>query len=314
MHVLRYIGMVLFLLMVSVPAEAQQRGAAISIGAGQRGGAAYSTAGAICRSLNNLGAGLCRVLSTGGSIDNLYALSLADANFAIVQADIAANARQGVRGFPGEYENLRAITPLYTKALTVITRADSDVWVFSDLAGRRVAAGTPLSGSYWTFRALLETISIGGGALPAVMNVDARDGAALCKGTLDAVVMVTGHPSLMLSRMAYECPIRLVPLGMAEVRGMSAHSSNSYRPMNVPPGLYPFAPAPVPTIGTDAMLVALATTPDYHVNTMLRAIFGGDGAFGQQPGLPMARPVPPSALPRAMHPAAMRFFYRGQVQ
>ena len=306
MHALRCLCLSLLMLTGSVLSVAAD--GSIAIGTGLRGGNDYSAGGAICRVLNRAVPQDCRVLQTGGSVDNLYALDLRDANFAIVQSDVAGAARTGEAEIAGEYAPLRSVASIYAHILTVVVRADSDIGRLADLRGRRVAAGTEISGMRWTFRTLLNGIGLRTEDLAMLVERDALDtGRALCGGSLDAVVMMTGHPSVAVSRMAESCPVRIVALSLAEVQALTGAESR-YRPLAVPPGLYSFAPQPIPTVGADMMLLTHASVSEAQVERVLSALFGADGASGYRPAPFDPRPLPQGGIAAPLHPAAAQFY------
>jgi len=307
MHVMRWISA--FILLIVSVAQAQP-GDNIMIGSGPRDGHYYAIGGAVCRVLNSDHPSSCSVAPTGGSVDNLYALSLGDVNFAIVQADVHDTARSGLAKIPGSYSELRTVASVYSEMLTVVIRADSDIFRFSDLIGRKVAAGTFDSGSYWAFRSMLKSLDLTIADFGSVaMQTDTASALALCNHDLDAFLMMTGHPSNVLSRIGDTCPVRVVALSIDEVRAMLAHNP-SYRPIAVPPGLYSFAPHPVPTVGVDTMLVTFEKTPDWQVEAILSSIFGDVEAFRQQQYGLSPRPASTRDPFTSYHPAAIRYFSR----
>jgi len=280
----------------------------VVIGTGQRGSIDYSVGGAICRVMNRADPYGCAVLPTNGATDNLYALSLGDVNFAIVPADLYRAARFDQTGVAGDYTTLRIVASVYTESLTVITRADSNIMRLSDLRGRRVAAGGVGSASRWTFLSVLNALGMGVGDLGSlVVQRDAANTRALCSGELDAVVVMTGHPSMNVSRMAQTCPIRFIAPDVDEMRAVIA-ANPSYRPVAIPPGIYPSAPGPVPSIGTEAALVTDASTRDEQVGTVLTAIFGDVASFRRQQNVLAPRPLSRGDDPASYHPAALRFY------
>ncbi len=305
MRFLRLFCAITLLFVVSAQA---QTALPVTIGAGERGGNYYSVGGAICRIVNQNSPYGCAVRPTGGSIDNLYALSLGDVNFAIIQADVQRAARRGIAGIPGNYSALRSVASVYPQTLTVVVRADSDIGRFVDLRGRRIAAGTIVSGAHWTFMSLWNALGLSIDDLSSlVVQRDGTSADALCSGRLDAVVMMTGHPSISLSRMGRTCPIKIVALSVTEVAAITRNNPD-YRPIAVPPGLYPFVRAPVPTVATDATLVTISSVPDQYVEAVLTAILSDRRSFRQQQKV--LGPVPSSHIEGALqyHRAAARFY------
>lgn len=305
---MRWVWIVLFFLTGPV-AQAAVHDDKIRIASGQRGGNAYFSGGALCRGINARTPGLCLVEQTTGAFDSVFALDLSDASFAIVQRDLYHAMRSELTGLTGLRlsNDLRTVASLYAETLTVVIRADSDIARFADLRGKRVAAGPLRSGPHWTFRTLLKKVGMGVEDMALVLDEEDPDGVGLCGRTLDAVVLMIGHPSVTLSRLGDACPIRILALGQNEIGAMT-DADPGYRPMTVPPGLYPFAPVPVPTIGTDAMLVARDDTPDAQVEALLTILFDGDDAVMGHDDILSPHPVVGPGERGSCHPAAERFY------
>ena len=280
----------------------------ITIGTGERGGNYYSVGGAVCRMVNRVHPLECSIEPTNGSRDNLHALLLTDVNFAIVQADVQRAAYQGSEEIVGDFDGLRSVAAVYTEVLTVVTRADSDIERFADLAGRRIAAGPFNSGSRWTFRAAMKALGMNEGDLADFSpRPELRGADALCAGRSDALVMMTGHPSPILSSLGQGCPLRIIGFGEDEVDALTG-AEGPYRRATIAVDTYSFAEEAVVTIGTDATLLTVRSVPDALVDMVLMAIFGDLDVFRRQqhviaPALwwDIERGAP-------LHPAARRFY------
>ncbi len=295
-------------IMLAGGAFAQER-EAIIIGTGERGDNYYAAGGAICRIINTHRPRECATSPTGGSIDNIYALDLMDVDFAVVQGDVQDVAYRGAPAFTGSpYANLRSVATIYEEALTIVTRADSGIERFLDLRGRSVSAGLLNAGSRWTFISALSASGLRIRDLGAFVPMSVMDGASrLCSGQLDALALVTGHPSATLWWLAQSCSIRFVRIDPA-ISNTMARRNRTYRPIMIPGSIYPFLNRPTPTVGTSATIVTLASTPDENVRDVLGAIYGDVAAFQRQqfvldPALPSKKD-----LTAPLHPAAMRFY------
>ena len=303
MHLLRLLCAAAFLF---VSAASAQTNETFRIGTGQRGGEYYAVGGAVCRVVNAGRPFGCTTVQTGGSLDNLYALSLRDADFAIVQADMLAAAWRGDASiFGDDYDRLRMVATVYPETLTVLTRADSDIADFSDLAGRRVAAGPRDSGSLWTMGVALDA----GGVSPRYVMPQTfpRSAEALCRGDLDAVAMVTGHPSAVVARFAGMCPVRIVALDPRTTQALT-RPGYAYDPATIAPDHYPFLDEPVPTVSVPATLVTVSGMPDGWVDEVLSAIFEDTDTFRRQHSVLDPSPCDGEAPGAPLHPAATRFY------
>ena len=92
------------------------------------------------------------VVATEGSVANAFLIESDRARFGLMQSDVTATAvtGQGVFSDHGPMARLRAVASLAPEVVHVVLPAGSTVASLADLAGLRVAAGTPESGSRHT--------------------------------------------------------------------------------------------------------------------------------------------------------------------
>ena len=291
---------------VATASLAQPEGFTISSGA--KDGNYYSVSGGICRMVNRGNGGRCEVRESKGSIDNLYALRLGDADFGIVQSDVHKAAFEGdaeIENTP--YSDLRSVFSIYPEMLTIAVRDDFAGTVFGDLRNATISAGQQNSGTSWSFFATLAASGI-----PEETVTIRREGAgmgamALCNRTVDAVVIMTGHPSAFLNRLAGTCSIRLLSVEKAIIDAMTK-ANPAYRPVVIPAEFYDPLTVDIVTVGTLSTMVTLADTPHETVTAVLESIFDDyDGFRRQHFALGAAVPIRDS-LTAPMHVAAERFF------
>jgi TRAP transporter TAXI family solute receptor len=134
--------MLLGLAFFSSPAAALAESKTIVIASGGPTDVYYPVSVAICRLFNVKhsfhGYG-CKVETSGGSVDNLKKLRAGNVDFAIVQSDWQAHAKNGADLFvdAGPHAELRSVFALYTESFTVLARAKSGIKKFEDLRGKK---------------------------------------------------------------------------------------------------------------------------------------------------------------------------------
>jgi TRAP-type uncharacterized transport system substrate-binding protein len=131
----------------------------------------------------------------------------------------------------------------------------------------------------------------------------------LCSGRLDALALVTGHPSAVIWWLSETCSIRFITVDPA-IGNVMTRRNRTYRNTAIPGGVYPFLRMPVATVGTSATVVTLNSTPDDDVRAVLGAIFTDVAAFRRQQFV--LNPVRPKErdLTAPLRPAAARFYMR----
>lgn len=90
------------------------------------------------------------VQSTGASVENVGNLASGDADFALIQNDIASFAKNGtgIDAFEGSpVESLLGVATLYPETITIVTLANTGITQLSDLSGATINTGDLGSGT-----------------------------------------------------------------------------------------------------------------------------------------------------------------------
>ncbi len=101
--------------------------------------------------------------STGASVENVGSLASGDADFALIQNDIASFAKNGtgIDAFQDNaVENLQGVATLYPETITVVTLADTGITLLSDLEGATINTGDLGSGTQVNANQILESVGI----------------------------------------------------------------------------------------------------------------------------------------------------------
>jgi TRAP transporter TAXI family solute receptor len=250
----------------------------LSIATGGVTGIYYQIGAAICRLLRNHPLAVpiaCTTNGSQGSVANLTSVRFDQAPVAVAQADALHDAVTGTGAFANQRpdDKVRALFSPVPEAFMVLTRGNGWVPSVADLRGRRVSVGAPASGSEVTFRRLLAARGWSPTAFAELTDVQSSlQAVALCRGLVDAAAFVAANPAPVLQEATFACDARFVPLDLEFVRSM-VERYPYYTPAVVPGGLYPNNPAPVPTVGLRAVVVASAGTPDEVVHAVTRTVF-----------------------------------------
>ncbi len=132
---------------------------ALSIATGGTGGAYFPFGGALAsllsRELSHVNA---TAEATGASVENVRLLEQGNIELALVQADAAFEAYNGVGSFEGEPVELRSIVAMYPNYMQLVALAESGIATYDDLAGARVSVGDAGSGVELTLRAIADAL------------------------------------------------------------------------------------------------------------------------------------------------------------
>lgn len=304
------------LLLAGFAAAAGVRERFITIGAGSDRGVYYRAAAEICRLTNARRAEhriRCYVRGSKGSVYNIQALRRGEIEFGIVQSDVQKLAVGGEEmfGLSGPFAELRSLFSLHAEPFTVLARADAAVSQLSDLKDKRVNVGNLGSGQRGTLALLLAGLGWSMADFALATELDfSEQSDALCRGDVDAVAFVAGHPNDSVEKAAAACDVVLVEVSGAEVDRLVAENT-SYVAGVIPAGLYRGVDKGAKTFSVRAVLVTTQRVPEGIVYEVVRSVFGSfDALRHAHPaliGLEQAAMVA-QGLVAPLHPGAARYY------
>ncbi|MGB9956932.1 TAXI family TRAP transporter solute-binding subunit [Haloferax prahovense] len=213
-----------------------------------------------------------QVQSTGASVENVGSLARGDADFALIQNDVAYFARngEGIEAFQGNpVENLRGVATLYPETIHVVTLADTGIETPSDLSGATINTGDLGSGTQVNATQILEALGISDYSEQNTGFSQASD--QLKNGDIDAAFVVGGWPVGAIEELAATEDVRIVPIE-GEDRTAVKDAAPFYADDEVPSGTYGLE-NPAPTVSVQAMIATNAEQPESTVESVTSAIF-----------------------------------------
>ncbi|HEY8252087.1 MAG TPA: TAXI family TRAP transporter solute-binding subunit [Burkholderiales bacterium] len=251
-------------------------------------------------------------VETEGSIENALLLGRGQADYGLVQSDVArlAFSGQGPFAADGPLTKLAALGSLYPEPVHIVVPAQSAIRSIEDLRGKRVDIGTPQSGSRINAFAVLQAHRI------AIKDLAEARGAGpqaamqqMRVGQLDAFFTTIGAPARELSRLAAGFPIRLLPISAAAAARIAAEQPGLVR-LTLPANTYPGQSEPVATVAAAALLVGTVDTPQDEVKAVLELAFESTDylAFGSAQGVKISKASGLRGIAIPLHPAAAEYF------
>jgi TRAP transporter TAXI family solute receptor len=250
-------------------------------------------------------------VETQGSIENALLVGRGQADFAVMQSDVAWLAATGAGPFAvdGPLKRIAALGSLYPEPVHLVVPAASPIHSVEDLRGKRVDLGLPQSGTRINALSVLQAHGVdakdlgearGEGAQAAMQQLRAK--------RLDAFFLTIGAPARELQKLAAAHPVRLVPFSAAAIARLVAEPG--FVRLTLPANTYPRQSEPVATIAATALLVAAADTPDDEVKALLNVAFEGTDylAAGSAQGVKIAKATGRRGVAIPMHRAAAAYF------
>ncbi len=270
----------------------------VTIVTGAEGGAYALFAGRYAELLAREGIELVQRPSSG-SVENLRRLK--------TEPDVDLGFVQGGIAFEPESEDLMLLGSMYVEPVWILHRRGKDLERLADLAGLRVAVGSPGSGTQLLALQLLASSGLPIDA-PGLQSLDGSAAAdALLAGRLDAAFIVAAPEAPAIHRLLSDPAIELLDLAHAEAY---ARRLPHLTTLTLPAGAIDLAavrPArDIRMLGATANLVARAELHPAIVSLLLMAardIHGQPGLFQRTREYPQLRSheLPPSPTARRFH-------------
>jgi TRAP transporter TAXI family solute receptor len=215
--------------------------------------------------------------------------------------------RRGTPDHPAPHTTLRALAVLFPTVVHVAVRRDLGIRTVHDLRGRRVYVGEPGSPTEGASRAVLLSHGL---TFDDIEPVFVRDGAIedFRAGRLDGLIFFFPIEHADGVAMMRGGEAVLVPL---EPRMMEAIRSHDplLKPASIPGGTYEGQAEPVPTVGTDVLLVSREDLSEDLVYTLTRMLFESVDALRRaHRAAGFIDPGPGPGAPIPLHRGAARYY------
>ncbi|WP_083846884.1 TAXI family TRAP transporter solute-binding subunit [Desulfomonile tiedjei] len=215
--------------------------------------------------------------SSEGSMENIEAIRIADADMIIAEDLFCSMAAAGNGLFKGKpLPELRSITALWPDVLQIVIRSDKmHKGTLQDLDGIALATGLPDSGNKYILELLLKSMK---NEKPKVRFRPMSNQAAveaLKKGLVDGIDVTGGVPVPLLSSLLQDGKISL---GFLEISGaqMEAAREEGWKnvfPTVVPAGSYPGQDKAIHTVGHANLLAVTASLSPEIVYLLTKTLY-----------------------------------------
>ena len=208
----------------------------------------------------------------------------------------------------GPDPKLRTFIALHREAFTVVARANTSIRDFQGLGDKRVGVGTSGVGYNFTHDVVLGFYGSTISSPERVLELGPAD-QALCENKVDAIIFEAGHPNGLTQEATTSCRARLRVAGPPIDRLLATRSY--YVAYVIPGGMYADNPDDVPTIGTQAVLVASSNQPDGLSYAVVKAVMENFADFRRlHPALSTLeiKDMVPSGSVIPIHPGALNYY------
>jgi len=257
------------------------------------------------------------VESSGASVANAKLIGSGDADFAILQNDIAFYALNGIKPiFDAPIKNIRGVACLYPEHVQIQARKDANIKSVKDLKGKRVCVGPLGSGTEANARQVLEVYGLKFEDLSKVERLTATESADFLKDNrIDAAFYTVGVGASGLVDTALMAEMVIVPVAGGEAKKL-IKKYPYYAKAKVPAGIYKRTDKDVDTVAVVAVLVVKAELEEPIVYNITKAIFENLGTLerAHAKGKEVKLETALVGMPIPLHPGAERYFKEKGIQ
>jgi hypothetical protein len=152
------------------------------------------------------------VAATGGSVENTRRVNAKEAEMGLSFSSDLHEAFYGLEKFKDKpLTELRAIGVIFFGVAHLITYGDSGIRTIHDLAGKRVAVGTPGSGTFSSAERVFRAVGVWD-KITRIPLLGAAAGEAMNDGKADAFFWTGPEPDRVTSEAAAKKPIRAIDI------------------------------------------------------------------------------------------------------
>lgn len=299
---------------IAEPVLAQPR-RLVTIASGWVVGVYYPLAGAMSSiAYNAKGLNIrATVEASGASVANAQLIGAGDADFALLQNDIAFYAFNGATlpAFKGKpVKNMGGIFTIYPELVHIVATQASGVKSMRDLKGKRVVLGPQGSGTEQNALQTLEVYGIKESDLGKTERIDAGAAADQLKdGRVDAAFFTTGLGSAVILDTFLSGKVVMVPID-AVPGDVLQKQYPFYTLEKIPANTYKGQEREVLTPAVMAMLVARRNLSEDLVYKFTKAIFDNlpqfHSAHAAAKSLTLQTAL--NGMPVPLHPGAEKFY------
>ncbi|MGX6960536.1 MAG: TAXI family TRAP transporter solute-binding subunit [Rickettsia endosymbiont of Pentastiridius leporinus] len=197
----------------------------------------------------------CEVIATNGSIENLELLKQGKIDLALVQANIAVEAFEGIGYYSDKdkMSNLRQLLSLHDEYFTVISKDKDGIKIFSDIDGKKITNGPAFSSSNITYNEVSSLYKFS--KKPKDLDINFEDSIdKFCNSEIDAIIMMVGHTNPFINLVANKCEIDFVSIEKDKIAEL-IKQNRAFREATLHKDLYPGITDDQTTVKVAAILV-----------------------------------------------------------
>jgi TRAP transporter TAXI family solute receptor len=217
------------------------------------------------------------VAATAGSVENLRRINGGEAEIGISFSSDIHEAFNGLEKFQGKpLTNVRAVGIVFMGVGHLVTYADSNIRTIEDLAGKRVAVGSPGSGTFATAERIFRSLNMWD-KITRVPLLGAAAGDAMSEGKADAYFWGGPAPDRVTMEAATKKPVRAIEVYTPVAKTDFFKQYPYFAKYTFAPGSYRGITEEASTVGVPALWIANKDFSPALVQKMAAAVYSPEG-------------------------------------
>lgn len=224
----------------------------------------------LCRYITESNDGMrCEVVPTTGTLENIGLLQNQEVDFAFALGNLALDAYKGKGYFVDSkpFSDMLQLLRLHDEAFTVIAKDKDKILMFGDLDGKRISNGPRNSDSTVAYVALSSYYDFK--KEPEDIEMSHEEYAnQFCKGNIDAVILMTGHPNSLVNHITHSCESDFVSIEKDKI-DMLIKNNAAFKSYTIDEKGYPGIDRSEQTIATPAIFITRKSVPAEIVSNFM---------------------------------------------
>jgi TRAP transporter TAXI family solute receptor len=217
------------------------------------------------------------VTATGGSVENIRRVNGGEAEMGLSFASDVHEAYHGLEQFKGKpLTNIRAVGLVFFGVAHAITFADSGIRTVEDLAGKRVAVGTPGSGTFASAERVFRSLGVWD-KINRIPLLGAQAGEAMSDGKADAFFWTGPEPDRVTMEAATKKPVRAIDIYTPATKTDFFKQFPYFARYVFPANSYKGITEDTPTVGIPVIWYVHRDLSPALVQKMVEAAYNKDG-------------------------------------
>ncbi len=218
------------------------------------------------------------VVASAGSVENTRRVNEEENALGVVFASESSLGYNGEEAFAevGPRNNIRMVTLLYYAYGQFSTLENSNVHVFDDIVGTKVACGAPGSGTAKTMERLAKAAGIWENITP-IYRGGTAGAQALQDGQVQGFFWLVSVPNGAIIELTAIKSIRMIDFDTPAKKHGFYDKYPYYFPSKLPEGMYEGKVEPVRTITMPTVLIANKAIPEETIYNILKHVYSSEG-------------------------------------